>query len=994
MFRATSVLLTVFAFASIASLTGCGGSSPMNPPPPVISVSVTADSTSVPAGGTSGVTATVNQDSSNRGVTWKISCSAAQCGTIAPGSTASGTPTIYTAPTAPPASDFTVTVTATAAADTTKSNFATITVPAVTVSATPTTAAVQAGLSLPINAAVNNDLSGQGVSWTISPASGLGTLSNSTSTDVTYTGPATPPSSDGTVTITATSLVDTTKSFAVTITVPSATLTVNPNTASTPAAANVSNISATVGHDPTNKGVDWSISCGTPPCGTISSNSSASGAVIVYTAPPNPPANDLPVILTASSKADPAASASATITVLAIAVTVNPAAANVQFSNTVPNIVATVANDPAGKGVNWSVQPCGLADCGSISAQSTPSGGTVTYTAPNAPVPADTTIGIVATSMSDTSKTGFAGITVLAITIAVTPDTGLIPVGATTALNATTFSATVANDSSNQGVTWTLTQGSPPAACSSTCGSLASNGTSTVYSAPNSIPAVNSVSVTATSVADSSKSGSGTVTLTAGTVKIIPANLNFGSFKLSPTPPHPSKTLSAQFTNTGGSDLNITSQAVSSGPYTVPVPCPATLSSGSSCSTSVRFAPTVPGVFNTDLVTTDNDAASPQNLPLSGRACTGFRCFGLAIRQSLVTDHALRTPIPTGPSRVGTRTMTMVDASRSDPYLANGERRELPVRFWYPAAQSKTCTPAPYTSPAVWNYLAHLLNVTPPQVKTNSCQDAPIAPGSHPVVVFTHGYTGTFTDYTFLFEDLASRGYVVASVAHTFESTAVQFPDGRMATSRMGSHLASNLQMNEPSTTLAVAVRLSDLKFVMNELHRVNHEDKSPFFGTLDLSRIALAGHSLGGMTALLGVELEPRFRAAVSLDGVAPNSWFGPTPKPMMLLVSGSDTWDQNNCHVWNQLRGPRLAVNLKGSEHLTPSDAIWLTDGAIKTSGGVEKTVAAVRHYVAAFLDVNLNGKAGNELVADPSPDYPEVEVTTRTQIQCTAADSNLPK
>ena len=66
--------------------------------------------------------------------------------------------------------------------------------------------------------------------------------------------------------------------FAVTVTVPSATLSVNPNTASTPAAANVANISATVGHDPTNKGVDWTLSCPTPPCGTISANTSASGS--------------------------------------------------------------------------------------------------------------------------------------------------------------------------------------------------------------------------------------------------------------------------------------------------------------------------------------------------------------------------------------------------------------------------------------------------------------------------------------------------------------------------------------------------------------------------------------------------------------------------------------------------------------------------------------------------------------------------------------------
>ncbi len=991
--RPASVLLILFGFTSVITLTGCSGSGgSTTPPPPVISVSVSADSTSVPAGGTASVTATVGQDSSARGVTWKVSCSAAQCGSVSSVMSASGTPTTYTAPTVPPVSDITITVTATSVTDASKSNSVTITVPALSVSASPATAAVQAGLSLPITASVNNDLSGNGVSWSISPASGLGTLTNATTTDVTYTGPATPPASDTTVTITATSLVDTTKSFAITITVPSVTLSVAPLTPSTAAAGTVPNIIATVGNDLGHKGVNWTISCATPPCGTISSNTSASGAAIVYSAPPTPPAGDLPVTLTATSVSDPVASASRTITVLAIVVTVTPPSGSVEFNGTVPNIVATVTNDPAGQGVTWAVQPCGVTQCGSISSPATPNGGAISYTAPTSPVANDTTITVVATAVSDVSKSGSIGITVLAITVSISPASAQIPVNAITALNATTFAASVGNDSSNQGVTWTMTQGTPPTACSQTCGTITSNGTNTVYAAPPAVPSDNTVTVTATSVADNTKAGGATITLIPGTVKIIPASLNFGRLKITPTS-HPTKPLTAELTNTGGSALSITSQTTTS-PYSVTTPCPASVASGGSCTIKVTFAPTLAGTFNRNLSIADSDVSSPQQVVLTGSACSGFRCFGLAIRDALVTDHTLTVPAPTGPSKVGTRTLDLVDADRSDPYLETGQKRELLVRFWYPTASNQECHPAPYASPAVWNYLGRLVQVAPPRVKTNSCLDSPISAGSHPVVVFTHGYTGTFTDYTFLFEDLASRGYVVASVAHTFESTAVQFPDGRMATSTQGSHLAKSLQLNEPSTTLAVAVRLSDLKFVMNELGRLNSAEKSPFFGSIDMSRVALAGHSLGGMTALLGVELEPRFRAAVSLDGVAPSSWFGPTRKPIMLLVAGSDPWDENNCHLWSQLRGPRFAVNLKGSEHITPSDAVWLTDGAIQTSGGMQKTVAAVRNYVAGFLDVNLNVKPGNELLSGPSSDYPDVEVTSKTQTQCTTTDTHLPK
>ena len=985
--RATAVFLTGLAFASITTLSGCSsGSSSMNPPPPLINVTVAADSTSVPAGGTASVTATVSHDSSNQGVTWKVSCSAPQCGTVSPGASASGTPAAYTAPSVPPASDTTVTVTATSVADTSKSNVATITVPALTVSASPATAAVQAGVSLAINASVNNDLSGKGVSWSISPASGLGTLTNATITDVTYNGPATPPSSDSSVTITATSLNDTTKSFAVTVTVPSVTVSVAPLAPSIPAADTVPNIIATVGNDPGHKGVNWTVSCAAAPCGTISSNSSASGGAITYTAPPTPPASDLPVTLTATSVADPIASASLTVTVLAIVVNVTAPASTVQFGGGVPNIVATVVNDPAGKGVTWAVQPCGMAQCGSLSSQATPNGGAVSYTAPTSPVPNDFTVTVVATSVSDVYKNGAVDITVLAITIAVTPESAIIPVNAITALNATTFAATVGNDSNNQGVTWTLTQGTPATACSPTCGTIAPDGT---YAAPTAVPTDASVTVTATSLTDTTKTGAATITLTSGTVKIIPASLTFGELKITSTS-HPTKTLVVQLTNTGGSPLSITSQTATA-PYSVAVPCAASVASGSGCSISVKFAPISVGTFNRSLSIADSDVTSPQLVPLLGAACTGIGCFGRGIRAQLVTSRVLTVPVPTGPNKVGTRTLDLLDVDRSDPYLETGQNRELLVRFWYPTASNKECRPAPYTSAAVWEYLGRLVQVAPPRVKTNSCLDSPIAAGIHPVVVFTHGYTGTFTDYTFLFEDLASRGYVVASVAHTFESTAVQFPNGRLATSTLGSHLAKTLQMDEPSTTLAVAVRLGDLKFVMNELEHLNGSVKGPFFGAFDMSRVALAGHSLGGMTAMLGVEMEPRFGAAVSLDGVAPSAWFGPTRKPIMLLVAGSDTWDENNCHVWSQMRGPRFAVNLKGSEHLTPSDAIWLTNGAIRTSGGMEKTIAAVRNYVAAFLDVNLNAKPGNTLLSGPSSDYSEVEVTTQTQNQCPAMDGS---
>jgi len=104
-----------------------------------------------------------------------------------------------------------------------------------------------------------------------------------------------------------------------------------------------------------------------------------------------------------------------------------------------------------------------------------------------------------------------------------------------------------------------------------------------------------------------------------------------------------------------------------------------------------------------------------------------------------------------------------------------------------------------------------------------------------------------------------------------------------------------------------------------------------------------------------------------------------------VLILFTGRD-WDQDACRLWNGLHGPRLALNFTGSEHLTPSDAIWLASGAIKTGTvGMEGTVAVLRNYIAAFLDSNLKGNTTNPLLKGPSADYPDVEVTTQTQQPC---------
>ena len=178
----------------------------------------------------------------------------------------------------------------------------------------------------------------------------------------------------------------------------------------------------TVQNDSASKGVNWTLSgsCTGAACGTLTNVTTIS---VTYTAPLTAP-SPATVTLKATSITDSTKSASATITITTtpapISVTMNPTAASVQVSQST-GFTATVQNDSASKGVNWTLSGSGCtgAACGTLTNVTTIS---VTYTAPpTAPSPA--TVTLKATSITDGTKSA-------AITITITAPTG----GATTTL--------------------------------------------------------------------------------------------------------------------------------------------------------------------------------------------------------------------------------------------------------------------------------------------------------------------------------------------------------------------------------------------------------------------------------------------------------------------------------------------------------------------------------------------------------------------------------
>src|SRR5260221_1308181 len=221
-------LLSCLVVISFVAFFFNGCSSGSNP----ITVALSSTTATVQAGGTMQFTATLKNDSQTKGVTWSVTCSAAQCGSISPTATASGAAATYTAPIAAPTSDLTVTITVSSVADSTKKGTITVTVPAITVAVAPGTLTVMAGATGQFPATVANDPASAGVTWSVTCSSAqCGSVAPTTTpsgTHTTYTAPSNPPATTLMVTITAKSVTDTTKSNSSTITVPAVTIPVAP----------------------------------------------------------------------------------------------------------------------------------------------------------------------------------------------------------------------------------------------------------------------------------------------------------------------------------------------------------------------------------------------------------------------------------------------------------------------------------------------------------------------------------------------------------------------------------------------------------------------------------------------------------------------------------------------------------------------------------------------------------------------------------------------
>ncbi|MBS2548196.1 hypothetical protein KGQ19_15110 [Catenulispora sp. NL8] len=396
---------------------------------------------------------------------------------------------------------------------------------------------------------------------------------------------------------------------------------------------------------------------------------------------------------------------------------------------------------------------------------------------------------------------------------------------------------------------------------------------------------------------------------------------------------------------------------------------------------------------------------------LVAASVAGVVACGLAVSTALPASavssskpakgETLKLPAPTGRYATGESAFRLVDDSRPDPWTPNQPYRELMISVFYPAVHTAG---KPFTNqfPVAASALigasldsgnslpAGLVNWA--ATKTHSVQDAAMAPGRFPVVLYSPGAGDPRDSNVTLVENLASQGYVVVTIDHTGEAPATEFPDGHVvgnapllaAFNQVGNDQAAATVL----LTKVMDIRLADTQLVLNRLSSLPHR----LTAGMNLNDIGMFGHSAGGFEAAETMYNDPRVKAGVNLDGTMEYtedadgthlSQVALHGLKQPLLLMGSTGRYPSSIHVepswtsfWQHQKGWKADVTLNDSQHQSFTDAEPLLSqlaGQIPAStltydnGTVDaqRAVAADRALVDSFFNRFLKG--GNDHLLD---------------------------
>lgn len=334
-----------------------------------------------------------------------------------------------------------------------------------------------------------------------------------------------------------------------------------------------------------------------------------------------------------------------------------------------------------------------------------------------------------------------------------------------------------------------------------------------------------------------------------------------------------------------------------------------------------------------------------------------LRAAGMTVLFFLVTMPAIvfpqYRPLPvTGRYQVSTATSTYVDTSRIETYANTGDPRKVTVSFWYPDN----------------------------------------ADGKYPLVVFSHGGISRVQSNESLYRELASHGYVVASVGHTYHTITTTDEGGH--TTWIDQGYMRELQTEDAKTNKQqsyefylkwMKIRMDDINFVIDRiLVEAGNQKADTLYGLVDTAAIGVMGHSLGGSAALGIGRVRDDVSAVIALEspflydikGVKDGEFvFADEVYPVPMLNAYSDsTWSdlanlpqyaQNQTYLSNA-HATAFNVHIRGVGHFSLTDLSLLSPMLARMLDGFpsatdpEDCLGTINKVCLAFFDSYLK-KAG---------------------------------
>jgi dienelactone hydrolase len=221
-----------------------------------------------------------------------------------------------------------------------------------------------------------------------------------------------------------------------------------------------------------------------------------------------------------------------------------------------------------------------------------------------------------------------------------------------------------------------------------------------------------------------------------------------------------------------------------------------------------------------------------------------------------------------------------------------------------------------------------------------------------------------------LAEGLASAGFIVVATNHPQDSLIAAYPDGREVRSEPYWPLDADRRTQGVAIgKFAEEVLLNDVRFVLERLQDLNARDDF-WHGHLDLSRVGIVGHSMGGTTAAVAAKEEKRIMACAILDGSTypgMNADVRPIElhKPLLFMVTEAHAANpETRGREYYGRQSDTYYVVISGDDHMSFSDIRLLQSRFSRESQAdsvsyelvlinVELTTSMVQQFFAKYLN-----------------------------------------